>query len=69
MANFEFVHNKLRVNVVGDAFPKGKGYLFSNITEQFSNDQVVSLGQAVGLLTDCKTVGYDAMTTKHMPEP
>lgn len=62
----QFLRSKVRVMTVSEQFPKGKGYLFGNIDQQFSNDQLTSLGQAVGLLCDARVVSYDATTTDHI---
>lgn len=62
----QFLRGKVRVMTVSDQFPKGKGYLFGNVAQQFSNDQLISLGQAVSLLCDAKVVSYEATTTDHI---
>lgn len=62
----QFKSAKLQVTMVGDQHPKGVNHLFNNVTQQFSNDQLTSLKEAVALLTNEKCVGVNVIVTDHV---
>ena len=62
----QFKSAKLQVTMVGDQHPKGVNHLFNNVTQQFSNDQLTSLTEAVALLTNEKCVGVNVTVTDHV---
>lgn len=62
----QFKSAKLQVTMVGDQHPKGVNHLFNNVSQQFSNDQITSLTEAVTLLTNEKCVGVNNIVTDHV---
>lgn len=62
----QFKAAKVQVTMVGDQHPKGVNHLFNNVSQQFSNDQLISLTQAVTLLTNEKCVGANVIVTDHV---
>lgn len=62
----QFKSAKVQVTMVGDQHPKGVNHLFNNASQQFSNDQLTSLTQAVALLTNEKCVGVNVIVTDHV---
>lgn len=63
---YQFKKKKVRVMTISDQFPKGKPYLLNNVVQQFSFDQLTSLGEAFELVSGGKVVGYDVDTTDHV---
>lgn len=62
----QFKSAKVQVTMVGDQHPKEVNHLFNNVSQQFSNDQLTSLTQAVALLTNEKCVGVNVIVTDHV---
>lgn len=62
----QFKSAKVQVTMVGDQHPKGVNHLFNNVSQQFTNDQLTSLTQAVALLTNEKCVGVNVIVTDHV---
>lgn len=62
----QFKSAKVQVTMVGDQHPKGVNHRFNNVSQQFSNDQLTSLTQAVALLTNEKCVGVNVIVTDHV---
>ncbi|MGM9908184.1 hypothetical protein [Limosilactobacillus sp.] len=62
----QFKSAKLQVTMVGDQHPKGVTHLFNNVSQQFENEQLTSLTEAVALLTSEECVGVNVITTDHI---
>ncbi|HJA27542.1 MAG TPA: hypothetical protein H9720_04330 [Candidatus Limosilactobacillus intestinigallinarum] len=62
----QFKSAKVQVTMVGDQHPKGVSHLFNNVRQQFTDDQLTSLTQAVALLTNEKCIGVNVIVTDHV---